>query len=294
VEYKPCRVVSLKRHPLFNEAWLQDRIIDQPSILGLGDLDVIDSEVRQPSGGRLDLLLRDADNSVRYEVEIQLGATDPSHIVRTLEYWDIERSRHPNYEHIAVIVAEDITSRFLNVIALFNKAVPIIAVELHALEVEGVVTLHATKVLDLAVRPVDEAEEAGQPSDRDYWLAKASPATLAMVDRMLEIINSIDPGWSLKYNRQYIGLSRNGIADVWVGFRPRRENVRTALRIPQSDEVDAFIEAAGLAALAYNHRWRKYEIRITGEDLARRADAITELIRRANGAGGPDLDEGPL
>ncbi len=38
--------------------------------------------------GRLDLLLQDA-NQRRYEVEIQLGATDESHIIRTIEYWDI-------------------------------------------------------------------------------------------------------------------------------------------------------------------------------------------------------------
>ena len=25
-----------------------------------------------------------------YETDVQLGATDPSHIIRTIEYWDIE------------------------------------------------------------------------------------------------------------------------------------------------------------------------------------------------------------
>ena len=67
-----------------------------------------------------DLLLQDADSNRRYEVEVQLGATDESHIIRTIEYWDIERRRYPQYEHTAVIVAEDITSRFLNIISLFN------------------------------------------------------------------------------------------------------------------------------------------------------------------------------
>lgn len=41
-------------------------------------------------------------------------------MIRTIEYWDIERKRYPQYEHCAVIIAEDITSRFLNVIQLFN------------------------------------------------------------------------------------------------------------------------------------------------------------------------------
>ena len=47
-----------------------------------------------------------------------------SHIIRTIEYWDIERKRYPQYEHCAVLVAEDITSRFLNVISLFNGTIP--------------------------------------------------------------------------------------------------------------------------------------------------------------------------
>jgi hypothetical protein len=34
----------------------------------------------------LDLLLADQDLTTRYEVEIQLGATDASHIIRTIEY----------------------------------------------------------------------------------------------------------------------------------------------------------------------------------------------------------------
>ena len=43
----------------------------------------------------MDLLLQDADDNDRYEVEIELGTTDESRIIRTIEYWDIERKRYP-------------------------------------------------------------------------------------------------------------------------------------------------------------------------------------------------------
>jgi len=33
--------------------------------------------------------------NTRYHVELQLGATDESHIIRTIEYWDTERRRWP-------------------------------------------------------------------------------------------------------------------------------------------------------------------------------------------------------
>ena len=63
------------------------------------------------------------DNDGCYEIEIQLGATDPSHIIRTVEYWDTEKKRYPQYDHCAVIVAEEIIGRFMNVISLFNGEV---------------------------------------------------------------------------------------------------------------------------------------------------------------------------
>jgi hypothetical protein len=123
--------------------------------LGLANLRC-DAEQPQPYAGRLDLLLVDTESRTRYEVEIQLGATDESHKIRTIEYWDNERRRYPDREHAAVIVAEDITSRFLNVISLFNRAIPLVAIQLRALDVGGVLTLHATKVLDLTTFPIEE------------------------------------------------------------------------------------------------------------------------------------------
>lgn len=104
--------INLKNHPILNESWLQEVIVKNPEILGLGDLVLKDKERKQPRAGRLDILLQDADINKRYEVEIQLGKTDESHIISTIECWDIERKRYPQYEHCAVIVAEEITSRF--------------------------------------------------------------------------------------------------------------------------------------------------------------------------------------
>ena len=103
--------ISLKDSSELNERWLQGVLKADPSLLGLGDLTVRDVERRQPGAGRLDLLLADPEGATRYEVEIQLGATDESHIIRAIEYWDLERRRYPQYEHVAVLVAEDVTSR---------------------------------------------------------------------------------------------------------------------------------------------------------------------------------------
>ena len=132
MEMLKLQAVSLKNAEGLSEKWVQKQIADDPAILGLGDLVLKDKERIQPHAGRLDLLLQDPETLKRYEVEIQLGATDESHIIRTVEYWDVERKRYPQYEHAAVIVAEEITSRFLNVIQLFNGAIPLIALKMTA------------------------------------------------------------------------------------------------------------------------------------------------------------------
>ena len=46
----------------------------------------------------------------------------------------------PQYEHVAVIVAGEITARFFDVISLFNGFIPIIAIQVSAIEM-GAVTL---------------------------------------------------------------------------------------------------------------------------------------------------------
>jgi len=77
--------LSLRSNADYSERWVQDRIAEDPSILGLGDVVLKDKERNQPRAGRLDILLQQADGNRRFEVEIQLGQTDESHIIRTIE-----------------------------------------------------------------------------------------------------------------------------------------------------------------------------------------------------------------
>ena len=100
-------------------------------------------------------------------------------------YWDVERQRFPAYDHRAVIVAEEITSRFFNVIRLLNRAVPIIALQLNAFTVDAAVVLHFTKVLDVLQETKDDEEEGGEPVDRRDWERKAGPESLAVLDQVV-------------------------------------------------------------------------------------------------------------
>lgn len=292
MDYVKSSTVSLKTHSKFNEKWLQQQIASDSSLLGLGDVDVKEIERRQPGKGRLDVLLFDPETTTRYEVEIQLGATDESHIIRTLEYWDNERRRFPQYEHVAVIVAEQITGRFLNVINLFNQSIPLIAIQMNALEVDGKLTLHATKVLDLALPAPEEEDEPGQETDRPYWLQKSSAPMMKAADDVLQLVNSFSDPVDFKYNKYYIGLQRDGVADNFIQLIPRKKYMTLQFRIEYSEALEAQIEEWGFTTLPYDKQWKRFRIQVDPSQVKKDKTQLLELVRMARGI--PEVPLEPL
>jgi hypothetical protein len=282
MKYQALSKISLKSHPELTERWVQERIAENPQMLGLGDVVLKDKERIQPRAGRLDLLLQDAEASHRYEVEIQLGKTDESHIIRTIEYWDIERKRYPQYEHTAVIVAEEITARFLNVISLFNGTIPLMAIQMSAVGLGETVSLLFTTVLDEArFGLVDEDEEVQEFTDRAYWEARGSKATVAMADEVLKLVAEFAQGLELKFNKFYIGLATNGIPNNFLIFRPQKSALRLEVRLPPSSETEAMLETAGLDVMDYDKRWGRYRLRLNKGEVAKFTEVLSALSQQA-------------
>jgi hypothetical protein len=282
MQYTKFDKINLKSHPKLNERWVQERIAEDPSILGLGEVVVKDKERGQPRAGRLDLLLQDVDSRRRYEVEIQLGSCDESHIIRTIEYWDIERKIYPQYDHAAVIVAEDITSRYLNVISLFNGMIPLIAIQMSALAVGDQIGLVFTTVLDqLRLGLVDDDEEVQEVTNREYWENKSSKKTVAMVDEFLQMARSLDQSLELKYNKFYIGIAKDGQPDNFAVFRPKKGFVRFEPRLKRSDELQERLETSGLDIMDYDDRWGRYRIRLTPGDIEKHKGVFAQIMEEA-------------
>lgn len=136
---------------------------------------------------------------------------------------------HPvfNERWVQERIAEDITSRFLNVISRFNGTIPLIAIQMNALKTGDNVGLVSTTVLDqVSLGLVDEDEEVQETTDRSYWEKRGTQKTVALADEMLEMIRKLDPTLELKYNKFYIGLARNGQPPRFVpyaNFRSRTD-----------------------------------------------------------------------
>jgi hypothetical protein len=282
MKFTRFETLSIKDHPELGETWVQARIAEDPKSLGLGDIVLKDKERRQPRAGRLDLLLQDSVESRRYEVEVQLGQVDESHIIRTIEYWDIERRRYPQYEHTAVIIAEDITSRFLNIISLFNGMIPLVAIQMKALKSGDEVGLVFTTVVDqLPLGLVGEDEEIQESADRTYWEQRSSKKALAIVDELLNFTRIHDKELELKYNKFYIGLAIAGQANNFVIFRPRSGFLRLEPRLKNTPETQASLESAGLDVMDYDSRWGRYRIRLQPGDVTKYKEAIAKVIAKA-------------
>jgi len=275
--------ISLLNSKAISERWIQDRIAEDPSILGLGDLILKDKERIQPRAGRLDILLQDSETKRRYEVEIQLGKTNESHIIRILEYWDIERKRYPQYDHCAVIVAEEITSRFLNVISLLNGSIPLIAIKMEAYRYSGdELALIFTTVLDeVTLGLVDEDEEIKEVADRNYWLKRGTEATVKMADELLGFISEFAEGIELKYNKFYIGLAKDGQPFNFVVFRARKTSINVDIKLPYSEEIQNEIEKNKLDDMGYDKKWSTYRLRLTKEDLKEKKAFILGLLQKS-------------
>jgi predicted transport protein len=226
--------------------------------------------------------MQDPDTNRRYEVEIQLGKTDENHIIRTIEYWDIEKKSYPQYDHCAVIIAEDITSRFLNVISLFNGFIPLIAIQMNAFKFGDEVGLVFTKVLDeLPLGLVEEDEEVQAVTNRDYWLTRGTETTVKMADEILGIVNSFNSGFSLKYNKFYIGLSKNGQANNFAIFRPKKNYMRLELKLPKSIDTDNLIKTAEIEEMGYDNRWGNYRLHLSKEDIKKHEKVLKDLLMKA-------------
>jgi hypothetical protein len=265
----------------FSEGWLQEQIAKDTTLLGLGDLHLIERERIQPTGGRIDFLMYDPEAETRYEIEIMLGAVDESHIIRTIEYWDIERQRYPTLDHRAVIVAEGITARFFNVIRLLNRAIPIIAIQLSAFVVDDSIVLHFTRVLDTYEFGADiDDEESGERADRTYWEKRASKESLEVVDALQSMIPSPNSELRVTYNRGNIAVGTSGYYFFW-GHPRKASYCHFRVKVPPDQRQGLIdkLETNGLDAVSRGQS--SIRLRLTRQEVTQNQALLTEILKVA-------------
>lgn len=277
-----AQIIPLSALPEGSERLIQDMIADDPSILTLGKLELIEKERHQVSGGRLDLLLQDESGKSWYEVEIQRGPTDPSHIIRTIEYWDREKRRYPDIRHTAVIVAEEINGRFFNVISLFNRQIPIIALKVVVFKLGGQFGVLFTKILDYEPR-VGDTEDAGIVKvDRAYWEQRSAPFAFKATEKLIEYsATELDDTIEAKYNKPYIGTSMDGRVSNFVTYWPRKKALNLRAHCKQSDDLDSKLDEAAVRWEYDGGQYPGYRLTLLESDITQHDSLIKTLIKQS-------------
>lgn len=264
----------------FDEFWLQNQIYKNPSCLGLGELDALNLEYHQSSGGRLDILLKNPEDDSMYEVEVMLGETDETHIIRTIEYWDNEKRRWPQRQHYAILVAEHINRRFFNVIHLLSNAVPIIAIQASLTVSNGVKSLFFTTVLN-TFEELDDGTNDGRSYDREHWNKKARWVA-EIADTVLPLAAKHFESPSLRYLQQYIAVRSGSNNRIWFHKRTSpKALLNFTISSPLQDQAIALLDSAGVGYLKKPESFRVSVDKKIIESNADTFDKVFALVKRS-------------
>jgi len=256
----------------YDEYWLQGVICDNPGLIGLGELQLVAREKIISSGGKLDILLQNVDEDTMYEVEVQLGETDPSHIIRTIEYWDFIRKKYPQRQHFAVLIAESITKRFFNVINLLSANIPVIAIQCQVIEIDKKRSLIFTKVLDAYEEPED-IQNDNELVDEKYWETK-SKEMLTLAQKVFDLTRDIYKGATLEYNKWSIVIKQNMYN--MIKFHKKSGNF-TLVEMKYGSSKEEIFEILEKHGILPTERRDKARFTIPIDELLEKMDMLLEI-----------------
>jgi hypothetical protein len=264
-----------------DEYWLQDLIFENPNILGLGDLIPVSKEKKQSTGGKLDILLKNPEDNSMYEVEVMLGETDPSHIIRTIEYWDIEKRRYPQRQHFAVLVAESFNKRYFNVIQILGLNVPMIAIQADLIEVGGQKIIYFTKILDIYEEPTEDDETS--IVNETTWTSSAN-WTLQTAKELLNVLNASGQDLKIKFTQSYIALTNSRGNAYWL-YKRAEPKSHLYFKEKNEEKVDAIKSLFDSFSIpnTYN-KYQEFFVVVDKDFIKKHKEVITKVnnIRYSN------------
>ncbi len=257
----------------YNEEWLQTKIWENPASLGYGDLEGVTKEAAISSGGRLDLLFKNSDDDTMYEVEVMLGETDPSHIIRTIEYWDLIRKKWPQRQHFGVLIAEKITKRYFNVIQILSNNVPLIAIQANIIDIEGQRSLHFTTILDAYEEPEDEVGLVNEVIDEPFWQDK-SESVLFSAKKIFEYTKDIYEDSKLVLNKTNITINSHGYNQMYFKKRYGKSVLVIFRYGGHRDEIETILQENDIN---YTDDHKRFKIQMIESKIAVNEDVFKRI-----------------
>jgi hypothetical protein len=119
-------------------------------------------------------------------------------------------------------------------------------------------------------------------TDRSYWEKRASKPTLEMMDALMGTLKGLDPSLALQYNKFYIGMAKNGQANNFVVFKPKKDWLRVEPRLEQSEAIQKRLDdEPELDVMEYANDDGRYRIRLGKGDVQKHEKLLNDLLRQA-------------
>jgi hypothetical protein len=258
-----------------DEYWLQDIIYDNPKVLGLGDLVPVNKEKKQSSGGRLDILLKEPTENLMYEVEVMLGETDPSHIIRSIEYWDNEKRKYPQRQHFCVLIAESFDRRYFNVIQLMSLNIPMVAIQADLLDVNGERILNFTKITDIYIEPEEDEEDVKQVNE-STWNTDAS-WTNSNAKELFDFLKDKHDRIDLRYTQSYISINIDGRNAYWLCKRIKPTSA-LFFTVKDDEKAEAIKKLLEMNDLDYTYnRYKEFMLNIDSKSIKKNIELFSDI-----------------
>jgi hypothetical protein len=258
-----------------DEYWLQDMIYESPDILGLGELIPVAKEKKQSTGGKLDILLKNPEDNSMYEIEVMLGETDPSHIIRTIEYWDIERRRYPQRQHFPVLIAETFNKRYFNVIQILSLNIPMIAIQADMIEIGDQKIIHFTKILDIYEEQAEDDTETNIVNETTW--ANNAPWSLQTAKDLLTLINSSGQILRLNFTQSYVALINNKGNVYWLYKRADPKSY-LSFRERDDEKVESIKNILDKSSIPFTYnKYKEFIIVIDRDFIKKHKDIILNI-----------------
>ena len=210
-----------------------------------------------------------------YEVEVMLGETDPSHIIRSIEYWDNEKRKYPQRQHFCVLVAESFDRRYFNVIQLMSLNIPMIAIQADLLEVNGEKILNFSKIIDIYTEPEEDEEDTKQVNESTW--NNDSPWTNLNAKEIYESLKGKHDRVDLRYTQSYISINIDGRNAYWLCKRIKPTSA-LFFSVKDDEKVEAIKKKLEENDIGYTYnRYKEFMLNVDIKSIKKNIELLNEV-----------------
>lgn len=123
----------------------------------------------------------------------------------------------------------------------------------------------------------DQTEKTKGGYDRNFWVSKSSEENVSLIENVLEMLNSVTQNqYQIKYNKLYIGLTKDGKPTVFSSFVPQRGDLMLNIKVSRSSDFDKILADKFDGQGGYKDGW--YSIHVQTDDTEQKGGFFKKLL----------------